>query len=169
MKRIIGMLIACVMIVFGCTSCQLQPEQITTIAENAGLYAAVIWISVDDPDTSLIKAVSSILIEVEAKADEVESGESYAMVLYPDIVEIIDTKIAEKDRGFCKAGVLSLLSGLDTLFIMHPEWQKSQDIALKVVSAFISGAQQGFGLSEDNPVIVQARAVAKIRKYVYSK
>ena len=151
----------------GMTSCKLTPVQVKVIAQNAGLFAAVGWIAYDNPDAAAIESVKSILVTIKEKAIDVEAGKTYTEVVYPEVAKVIDEKVAEKDRPLCKAAVLSLLHGLDTLFAMHPEWRESQDVAIGVVEAFILGSENGLSMKEDNPVMKQARETAARRARVY--
>jgi hypothetical protein len=83
------------------------------------------------------------------------------------LVKVIDEKVAEKDRPLCKAAALTLLNGIDTLFAMHPEWKKSQDMAIGVVEAFVLGAENGLSMNESHPVMKQARDSAVRRARIY--
>ena len=147
--------------------CKLTPEQVKTIAQNAGLFAAVSWIAYDNPDASAIESVKSVLDVIKEKAIDVEAGKTYTEVVYPEIVKVIDAKVKPQDRPLCKAAVLSLLNGIDMLFAMHPEWKESQDIAIGVVEAFVLGANNGLSMNEDHQVMKNARSTAVQRARIY--
>jgi len=168
MKKLKGMLLvgfmASLMMVSGC---KLTPEQIKVIAQNAGLFSAVGWIAYDNPSVDAIESVKSILVVIRDKAGDVEAGKTYTEVIYPELIKVINEKVVEKDRPLCKAASLTLLNGIDTLFAMHPEWKKSQDIAVGVVEAYIFGAENGLSMSEDHPVRMRARNIANKRARIY--
>jgi hypothetical protein len=170
MTKIVSSIIMAIVLIavcFSMTSCDLTSEQIKVIAQNGGLYAAVGWISYDDPDPEAIESVKSILDIVREKAIDVEAGKTYTEVVYPELVKVIDKKVEPKNRPVCKAASLTILNGLDTLFAMNPEWNKSQDVAIGVVESFILGAKNGLSLGEDHKVIKQARASATRRARIY--
>jgi hypothetical protein len=169
MKKVMTSIVALIMLCcFVLTSgCNLTPEQVKVISQNAGLFAAVGWIAYDNPDASAIESVKSVLSTIEKKGEAVEAGKTYTEVIYPELVKVIDKDVKLQDRPLCKAASLTLLNGLDTLFAMHPEWKKDQDIAIDVVKAFIMGAKNGLNLSEDHEVIKQARASAAKRAKIY--
>lgn len=143
--------------------CKITPEQSKVIAQNAGLYSAVIWIAVDNPDTNQIASVVSILNVISEKAYEVKAGQTYTEVIYPELVKVIDTKIKPQDRPICKAASLSLLNGLDTLFAMHPEWKTVECLAIDITNSYILGAKIGLSMDAKNPIMIQARANAATR------
>ena len=150
------------LMVLATSGCNLTPGQIKVIARNSGLYSAVGWISLDDPTTNQIAAVESLLDVISTNASNIGTGETYTEVIYPILVPIIDTKVDKKDRPICKAGAISLLGGIDMLFIANPEWVKNQELAVQIVDAFIEGAKIGLSMAEDHPVMIQARkTVAK--------
>ena len=169
MKKLVTGIMALIIGVGACltlTSCDLKPEQVKVIAQNAGLYSAVIWISVDNPDASTMAAVSGILDVIIEKASEVQTGKTYTEVLYPEVMKVIETTVEDKDKPLCKAATLSILNGLDTLFAMYPEWKESESVAISVVNSFILGAKNGLALGEKHPVMIQARKTAVARKAI---
>jgi len=148
--------------------CKITPEQAKVIAQNAGIYSAVIWIAVDNPTSNQIAEVKGILDVIKDNATKIESGKTYVEVVYPEVVKVIDTKIPPQDRPFCKAAAMTLLNGLDTLFAMHPDWKADQTLALQIVDAYIVGAQSGLGMDEGSDIMKQARAAAAARAKIYS-
>jgi hypothetical protein len=170
MKKMIGALTALVVAVgmmIGVTGCDVAPEQIKVVAQNAGLFSAVGWIAIDNPDSSELNAVKSILSVIKEKASDVKEGSTYTEVLYPELVKVIEAELEAQYKPIAKAGSLSLLGGIDMLFATHPEWKKDQDTALQVVNSFISGAQNGLSLSEDDEAMKIARDTAAKRARVY--
>jgi len=169
MKKLVSSIVALMMLVAlvitgGCT---LTPEQVKVISQNAGLFAAVGWIAYDNPDQSAIDSVVSVLDVIKDKSKAVEAGKTYTEVVYPELVKAIDKDVKPQDRPLCKAASLTLLNGIDTLFALHPEWKKDQDVAIGVVNSFILGAKNGLNLGENHEVIKQARSSASRRAKIY--
>jgi len=148
---------------FLCTASSCQPEQVKVVAQNAGLFSAVGWIAYDNPSTNEIAAVESVLHVIEENAADVQAGATYVEVLYPEVLRVIATDIKPQYRPVCKAGALSILSGLDMLFAANPSWKEKQDEAIPVVNAFLLGAKNGLSMAEDDPVMVEARRAATRR------
>lgn len=139
------------------TSCKLTPSQIILIAEETGLFSAVSWVAVDNPTIEAKQAVMSVLNVINEKASMVETGTTYSVVIYPEIVKVIDAKVKEQYRPICKTASMVLLGQLDLLFASHPEWKEDHAIALGVVKAFVNGAEKGLTLASSDPINVQAR------------
>ncbi len=148
--------------------CKLTPEQGKVIAQNAGIYSAVLWISIDNPSTNQINQVKSVLVAIKDNATKIEKGKTYMEVVYPEVVKVIDAKMEPKDRPICKVAAMTIINGLDTLFAMHPEWVVDQNIALQMVNSYVDGAYNGLSMGEDSTVIKQARSTANIRAKIYN-
>jgi len=159
-------MLAAVAVLSGCT---LTPEQSKAIAQNAGIYSAVIWISVDNPDTNQIAEVKTVLDIINDKAKDVKAGQTFTEVIYPELVKAIDAKVQEKDRPLAKAASLTILNGLDTLFAMHPEWKTNEGLALDIVNSYVLGAKLGLSMSEKSPVMMQARRNSAVRAKLFVK
>lgn len=146
------------------SSCSLDDSQIKVVAQNAGLFSAVGWIAVDNPDASVVAIVSGILDTVSEKAGGVSEGKTYTEVLYPEIEKFIDSDaVLPQYRPICKAGSISLLGGIDILFAANPQWKEKQDLAIQVVQSFVIGAKGGLAMSDSDPVLQAARAAAARR------
>jgi len=166
-KWLIGSVIA-VMAAF-MTGCTITPEQGKVIAQNAGIYSAVLWISIDNPTPDQIGSVKGLLNIIKDNASKVQQGKTYMEVLYPEMIKIIDEKVKPQDRPLCNAAGMTLLNGLDTLFALHPEWKASQDLALSIVNSYVDGAKAGLSMQETSPVMMQARATATARAKNFAK
>jgi len=154
----------------GLVGCDLQPEQIKVVAQNAGLFAAVGWIAMDDPEQAEVGAVSSIMDVIRDNAGSVKEGLTYTEVIYPILEEVISSDVVDLQyEPICKAGSLSLLGGIGMLFAANPEWKEQQDLAISVVNSFILGASNGLSMKADDPVMVAARATAGRRAKVFVK
>lgn len=145
------------------SGCKLTPEQSKVIAQNAGIYSAVLWISIDNPTSNQIDQVKGILISIKDNATKIESGKTYMEVVYPEVVKAIDAKVDPKDRPLCKVAAMTIINGLDTLFAMHPDWVKDQKLALQIVNSYVDGAYNGLSMSENSAIMKQARSTANIR------
>ena len=169
MKRIIGISLVGLVIASALTftSCKVDPSQITTIAQQAGLFGAVGWIAYDNPDPKAIAAVKSVLGIIVDKSYDVQNGKTYSEVILPDLIKFIDSSVDAQYKPIAKAGAVSLLGAIDMLFVVHPEWKANQSTAASVVTAFINGANSGLSLSEKSPVIIQARSSAATRSRIF--
>jgi hypothetical protein len=171
MKKVMG-IFAAIMVACGLmistTGCDVEPEQIKVIAQNAGMFSAVGWIALDNPSTNEMAAVKSVLSVVKDKSSDVKQGSTYSEVIFPELIKVIDTEMESQYRPIAKAGALSILGGIDMLFATHPEWKKDQDLAIQIVASFIMGAENGLGLSERHPAIIQARATAARRARIFN-
>jgi len=143
--------------------CKITPEQSKVVAQNAGVYSAVIWIAVDNPTSLQIIEVKTVLDVIKEKASAVKAGQTFTEVIYPELVKVIDAKIPVQDRPLVKVASLSILNGLDTLFAMHPEWKTPEDMALDIVNAYVDGAKLGLSMQENSAVMKQTRAAANAR------
>ena len=143
--------------------CKLTPEQGKVIAQNAGLYSAVLWISIDNPTSNQIDLVKGVLVAIKDNATKIEAGKTYMEVVYPEVVKVIDAKVQPKDRPVCKVASMTIINGLDTLFAMHPEWSLDQKIALQIVNSYVDGAYNGLSMGESSAIMKQARSTAVIR------
>ena len=164
MNKLVGVVIVALGLVV--SGCNITPQQAQVISQNAGTYSAVIWLATDNPTTNQILEVKTVLDTIKVKSSSVLVGQSFAAVLYPDLVALINTNIPAQDGPLAKAAALTLLNGLDTLFAMHPEWQTTSSQILSVVNAYVSGAQLGLGMNENSLVMKRARANANLRKTI---
>lgn len=164
MKKLVSAVSMCLAVglVF-LAGCKITPDEGKIIAQNAGLYSAVIWVATDNPTADQKAEVGTVLDTIKADAGNVKTGQTYYAVLYPEVERVIDAKVKEQDRPLCKAAAITLLNGIDTLFAMHPEWKAKQDIAIDMVGAFVDGAKQGLALKDTDPIIVQAKSAAQAR------
>ena len=167
LKAVCSMLVAGLLV--GLVGCQITPEQGKVIAQNAGIYSAVLWIAIDNPATNQVGEVKDILDVIKEKAGQVKAGQTFTEVIYPELVKVIDAKVPAQDRPLAKAASLTILNGLDTLFAMHPEWKASETLAIDIVNAYVDGAKLGLSMSEKSDVIKQARANANIRAKLFVK
>lgn len=145
------------------SGCSITPEQAVAIADQAGMYSAVGWIALDNPDTQAVAVVKTVMVTAETHIAEVKAGKTYTEVVYPELAKVIDKDVPSQYKPIAKAGVLSLLGGLDLLFAIHPEWKTNETLALNIATAYAKGAERGLGLSPDSPIMKQARKTAMLR------
>lgn len=169
MNKSVAGLVSIVMLAGLTSGCHITPEQGKVIAQNAGIYSAVIWIAVDNPSSNQVAEVKSVLDVVKEKASAVKAGQTFTEVIYPELVKVIDVKIPAQDRPLVKVASLTLLNGLDTLFAMHPEWKATEGLTLDIVNAYVDGAKMGLSMSETSVVMKQARSTAKVRAKLFVK
>lgn len=169
MRKVIVGVFAAIIAVMVSAGCNVKPETVSIIAQQAGLYSSVGWIALDNPSAEEIATVKDVLVVIEVKTADVEAGGSYTEVIYPEVVKYIDSKVKEQYRPLAKTGALSLLGGIDMLFVMNPEWKKDQEVVIKAVDAFILGAKTGLSMKEEDPIMIQARTTAISRAKVYKK
>ena len=162
-KQIVGIIAAVCLGSVLLTGCKVTHEQIIVMANEAGLFASVGWIAIDNPSMEVKEAVITVLESVKQNASMVVEGHTYTEILYPEIVKIIDKQIDIRYRPLCKAASITLLGQLDLLFVMHPEWKEDESLALSVTLSFIDGAQKGLILASNDPINIQARRNLKNR------
>ena len=172
MKKLMIGIMAVIMIGIGVIAgCKPTPEDINLIAKNAGLFSAVTWIAYDNPSTDVKSNVVDVLNVAEGAITNVQSGQTYAAVIYP-IVEkavVASTKIKPQDKPLVLAGSLAMLNGIDILFASHPEWKTNETIAQNAAIAFINGAEQGLALPSSNPMLLQASNGNQMRALIFKK
>jgi hypothetical protein len=140
------------------------------IAQNSGLGAAVTWIAYDNPTTEVKGYVINVLDIVKNNATNVQAGATYTEVVYPQVEKYVHSgKVPTQYIPLVLAGSYAALSGVDTLFAMHPEWKKDQDLALSVVNCFVDGAKHGLTLSDKDPAIMQAKKMNNARAKIFIK
>jgi len=150
--------------------CDLSDAQISVIAQNAGLGAAVTWIAYDNPDTNAIDLVEGVLDVIYEKSSGIATGETYTAAIYPAIEKFASSsEVPPQYKPIVLAGSLSMLNGLDLLFALNPNWSTQEGLALKVVKSFCLGAKQGLSLSERDMVMVQARQFSVTRRKIRSQ
>ena len=143
--------------------CDLNQAQIKTISNQAGLFSAVGWIAMDNPDTVTKENVKTIITLINDKAGSVSEGKTYTEVLYPLVLQYVVKNVEPQYRPLTKAGSLAMLGGIDMLLAANPDWVKDQSLVTGVVQSFCTGASNGLSLSADDPVMQSATRSAKMR------
>jgi len=162
--KVIVSLFICAMLAVMIPGCTIKDEaQMKAIANQAGLFSAVGWIAIDNPDEAVKTSVKDIVILIADKAIKVEDGETYTEVLYGDIVKYINDKVEVQYRPLAKAGSLALLGGIDMMFAANPNWKEDETIVINIVQSFCDGAKNGLSMAADHPVIKAANTSATLR------
>jgi len=143
--------------------CKPSNDQIKIIAKQAGLFSAVGWIAIDNPDCETKTEIISIIDVIENSSGQVQNGQTYSDVLYPIVCSHINEHMKEKYRPLANAAAISILGGLDILFATNPEWNEDQSLVLDVVKAFCSGAKIGLSMNDCEPVVQAAVRTANRR------
>jgi len=165
MVTAVGILCGCT----GCDSSEFDEAQVKGIAQQAGLYSAVGWIALDNPNTAEIDVVHGLMQQVQTASTNVVGGKTYTEVVYPVLIGYINAQVDTQYKPLARAGVLSALNGLDLLFVINPEWRKNEQLAHAVVQAFILGARSGLSLTASDPIMVHARTHGKLRAQALSQ
>jgi len=137
----------------GVQGCNVSETQLKVIADQAGLVAAVTWISYDNPTDEVKSQVSDIVSIIQDNAKLVTEGKTYVQVLQPLIEDYVDKNVEKQHRPLCKVGASSLLSAIDLMFAMYPAALETQATALEVVDCFGNGALRGLSMAADDPVM----------------
>lgn len=168
-KLLTAIMCGSLVLLFGLTSCKIDEDQMKEIAKNSGLFSSTTWIAIDNPNSNAIATVSDIIATVKEKASEVQSGQTYIEIVYPELVKIIDADVEQQYRPLCKAGTYTLLGQLDLLLATHPEWKENQNKAIEVTNAFIDGAMQGLSMAEIKSIMEQLNTNCGVHKEIISK
>jgi len=137
--------VACAGLV-GCTK-----ENVELSANTAGQLVAASWIAAAKPVPEVTSEVVKLVDVIDGAAANASTGTSYSAAIYPIVMDYLAE--AELDPAYVPlviASSLSLLNGIDTLFLLNPEWKEKQDKALGVVQAFLEGAKFVFSLQPDS-------------------
>lgn len=148
--------------------CNMTPDTIKMIALNAGMGSAITWIAYDNPSVDQKTAVKEVLDVIYVNATNVEQGATFISSLYPVVTKYISesTKIKPESKPLVLAGSLAALNGIDLLFVNYPEWKTNEKTVLSIVGSFVMGAKQGLGLSEKDPLIINAQEINSKRETI---
>jgi hypothetical protein len=133
--------------------CNMSDTQMTAIAKQSGMIAAISWITTDNPQEEVKAQVRTIVATIEEKSNLVVQGQSYAATLSSILEPIIIEKIPAQYQGVVKLGTTALLSGIDLLFAMYPDVAKKEDVVISLIHEFCLGATQGLSLTADSAIM----------------
>jgi len=152
------------MLAGGTSSCTIGPDQMKAISNQAGVYTALGWITLDNPTPEAKAVVVKIAGMIKEKAATIQSGESFMEALYGDMCTFINSDaVPTKYKGLAKAGTLALLNGMDVLFAINPEWLESKDIAVMAIDSFCDGAISSLVMPVDDPIMKRTIAAKQLR------
>ena len=139
--------------------CNITPDTMKTIAQNAGMGSALTWIAYDNPSVEQKTAVKEVLDVIYVNVTNVEEGATFTSSLSPVVEKYVSesTQIKPESKPLVLAGALAALNGIDLLFVSYPEWKTNEKTVLSIVGSFVTGAKQGLGLSENDPLIINAQ------------
>lgn len=135
----------------GCT-----PQQIQTVATQAGIASIVTWIGVDNPTDAQKATAGQVVSVIKSNTTVIAQGGSYYVALYPVITEYINKHVPEQSRAIAILAGGWVLTGIDTFFAMYPKYMSDSEQAAKIVGSFCDGVLIGLSMSRDNPVIQAA-------------
>lgn len=162
-KRILSIGAAlCAVVIAGCT---LSLAQKQAIAKTAGTTAVAIWRGTDNPSAEDL-ANASAVVEVIRNACSTNSGAAgsgYYERLYPVAADYIAKNVAAEKQPMALLGAGAVLSGIDMMFAMNPEWATKTSDATAIVGSFCEGAQVGLSMPASSPVIQAAMKQVPVR------
>lgn len=146
----------------GCTD-----DQIRSIVKNAGIYSAIMWVAVDNPSSNQLQKVAVVVDAISSSASGLGAGKTCMEALSSGINKIIDDSVSDTgDRVMCKAAAVTVLNGIDMIFIFHPNWKSTPEKTCTVIVAFCDGAKSALSLDEKHPAMIEARSAAKARSMI---
>jgi len=156
-KIIAGVLTVCIAVgsLFTLTACDQQ----TAIYYDAGKYAVIAWLAIDNPSDEVKMLVADSANYIIEHANEYEPGQFFADMFYDKLCELIDekTELEENVKTYVKAGTLIVLKGLDMLLADNEKIASKTDEAVKVAKAFSEGAMSMLVYKSKSPVLAIAR------------
>lgn len=150
--------------VAGIAGCTLTLDQQKATARLLGTAAAATWIGTDKPTPEDIKTMQGVVAQIQAACctNCTESG-TYTERVMPVVDTYIAAKVPAERQAMARLGAGAVLSGLDLMFAMNPEWKAKADNASSIAEAFCEGAQAGLALPADSPIIAAACGQTKVR------
>jgi len=167
-KTVIGLGLALLVTSMFVTSCTMSDGMVDLIAQNAGTGLALTWVATQNPDDNALGLVCSTLEMIQTNISAVAVGTTYSEALYPLVSKYVQSSaVPDLYKPVVLIGVQMALNGIDTLFIVHPEWKVKQDLAVRVVDSFVNGVL--IGLNTSNPKTVEARNLGNVNARVWVK
>lgn len=156
---------AATLMVFAIGGCEYDEAAMLRITKTSGMLAITTWFAFDNPDKEVKNEVATIIDDIVSASEQIQAGDTYLDVIYPQIVLRVDqdTKIKDQYKPLIKSGSIVILSGLDELIAMNPEIQKDRDVARKYVMAFCDGAKSGLLLNAANASMQRAAKAYSLR------
>ena len=150
MKKMLTILTCGLLFMTGCTE-----QQKKSVSKTSGIVAATTWRSIDNPDTNELAQMRYVVQYIQSNLST-NKVDSYYNELYPKVTKVINTSIDSNQRPLCLLGASFILSSIDTLFAMHPEWKEDTNSVKDILSSFCDGVYVGLSYSNTDPVMQAA-------------
>ena len=156
------------------SGCKVTPSQGKVVAKNAGLAAAVTWIAYDNPSSEQTALVKVVIGVIKGVTVDTANGETYSEAVFPVVQNYVETAVENgtinaNEAPFVLAGSIALLNGLDLLFATNPDWATNVSSASAIVGSFLSGAEVGLSLADNDPRMINARQSNAKRARVFQQ
>ena len=143
----------------GCT-----PTQQQLAAQQLGIAAAVTWVKVDKPTPADIQTAIEITEQVKAICTNgVAPTTSFYATVYPRVDKYISDNVLPENQPMARLASGWLLTELDMVFALNPDWTTDQQDKLDIANAFCDGFIGGLKLTPRSPVVQAAMAHNIIR------
>ena len=138
------------------------------VAQGMGDIAAVAWVAMDHPAPAEVTAVALAINLVDKNVEASTNSGTWYTKLMPVIVQQLPPilqkhGISTNAMPVAELGIAAMLSGIDSAFAIHPDWNKDQDTAVQMIHAFDVGALNGLGRPATDPVVVAAQQQRNLR------
>lgn len=145
--------------------CDIDETTALAITRTSGMLAVTTWVAYDNPAQEVKTAMTNVVDQIVEASEQIQSGETYIDVVYPQIVLYVDqsTKIESQYKPLIKSGSIVILTAIDELFASNPDMQKNRDVARKYVQAFCGGVESGLLLNEASPTMQRAAKAYSLR------
>ena len=168
-KNIIRVLMASfVLIIFSATliSCTMNNDQWMMVATQSGLYSAVGWIAIDNPDQEVKQSVKLVTQWIDIKSGEVSSTNTFTGSLYSDLSYYIDDTelIPINIKPITKVASLTILNGIDMVVLSIPNAQSNVTFITSLVSCYCNGFNSGLNLSNNDKLIEASKKSYQLRE-----
>ncbi len=151
MVCVAAMLACWIVTLTGCT-----PDQINSIAQQAGKVSIVTWFTVDNPTDAQKATAAEVVTVIKTNATQLLQGGSCSSVLYPVIETYVKTHIQGASAATALLAGNWVLTGIDMFLEMYPNYASKSDQVMQVALSFCDGALQGLGLPRSDPLVVAA-------------
>lgn len=161
MKKLLSIGAAfCAIVIAGCA---LSLSQKQAIARTSGTAIVAVWRGTDNPSAEDLATASAVVEVIRNACSTNTAGATYYERLYPVASDYITNNVAPEKQQMALLGAGAVLSGIDVLFAMNPEWGATSTEAAAIVDAFCEGAQTGLAMPSSSPVIQAAMKQVPVR------
>ena len=141
------------------TGCKTIPEKETVAqkAYTAGLaagYAASLVPQISAQDKTNVVVIVT-LVEKFTPQDGQTVTEAWTPVINDAITTLVaQGKLDEGQAALVRTAANLATSGIDYLFVKHPEWKEEKDIVAVVIHQACAGFKAGIGINPENKEVV---------------